>query len=338
MMPSPHPFARFIQILGRGKSLTRALTMAEAQEAMGMILAGNVLPEQLGAFLMLLRVKEESPEEIAGFVLAAREAMALPLALPKVDLDWSSYAGKRRQLPWFILAALLLAQNGVRVFMHGAEGHTAGRVYTSDVLARLGIPAASSLEEAAAHLAQRNFAYLTLEHISPELGRLINLRPILGLRSPVHTLSRMLNPFAAPVMLQAVFHPGYMEIHQKAALLLGQPHMAVFRGEGGEIERRPNKPCEVLTVHEGATAEERWPALLPEPRQAAEDEMDLGRLPALWRGDIADEYGEAAITGTLAIALKALGRAGSQEEAQGVAQSLWAGRARASLSAADTVL
>ena len=239
MMPSPHPFARFIQILGRGKSLSRALTMAEAQEAMSMILAGDVLPEQLGAFLMLLRVKEESPEEIAGFVLAAREAMALPSALPKVDLDWSSYAGKRRQLPWFLLAVLLLARNGLRVFMHGAEGHTAGRVYTSEVLARLGIPVAGSFEEAVVHLGQRNFAYLTLDRVSPQLARLIELRPILGLRSPVHTLSRMLNPFAAPAMLQAVFHPGYMEIHQKAAALLGQPHMAVFRGEGGEIERRP---------------------------------------------------------------------------------------------------
>ncbi len=75
---------------------------------------------------MLLRVKEESPEEIAGFVLAAREAMALPSPLPKVDLDWSSYAGKRRQLPWFILAALLLARNGMSVFMHGGGGPYGG--------------------------------------------------------------------------------------------------------------------------------------------------------------------------------------------------------------------
>ncbi len=243
-----------------------------------MIVAGDVLPEQLGAFLMLLRVKEESPEEIAGFVLAAREAMALPSPLPKADLDWSSYAGKRRQLPWFILAALLLARNGMRVFMHGGEGHTPGRVYTSEALARLGIPVAGSFEQAAAHLGQRNFAYMTLDQVSPALGRLINMRPILGLRSAVHTLSRMLNPFAAPAMLQAVFHPGYMNIHQGAALLLGQPHMAVFRGEGGEIEMRPNKPCEVLTVHEGAMAEERWSALLPEPRQAPE--AGIGPRPA----------------------------------------------------------
>ncbi len=334
MMPSPHPFARFIQILGRGKSLTRSLTMAEAQEAMGMILAGEVLPEQLGAFLLLLRVKEESPEEIAGFVLAARQAMKLPAAAPKVDLDWSSYAGKRRQLPWFILAALLLARNGVPVFMHGGEGHTEGRIYTSEVLAHLGIPVAASFEEAAAHLGQRNFAYMTLDTVSPELGRLLNLRPILGLRSPVHTLGRMLNPFAAPAMLQAVFHPGYMDIHQKAARLLGQPHMAVFRGEGGEIERRPNKPCETLTVHEGALAEERWGALLPEPRQGAEEDMDLGRLLALWRGEITDEYGEAAIWGTLAIALRTMGHAASQEDAQILAENMWAQRDRASLGAA----
>jgi anthranilate phosphoribosyltransferase len=333
MMPAPHPFARFIQILGRGKSLTRSLTMAEAQEAMGMILAGNVLPEQLGAFLLLLRVKEESPEEIAGFVLAAREAMKLPAAAPKVALDWSSYAGKRRQLPWFILAALLLAQNGMPVFMHGGEGHTEGRIYTSEVLKGLGLPIAASFEEAAAHLAHRNFAYMTLEAMSPELGRLLSLRPILGLRSPVHTLGRMLNPFGAPAMLQGIFHPGYMEIHQKGAALVGQPHMAVFRGEGGEIERRPNKPCETLTVHDGALAEERWNALLPEPRQGAEENMDLGRLAALWRGDITDEYGEASIWGTLAIALKTMGHAASQEDAHIVAENMWAQRDRNRLGA-----
>jgi anthranilate phosphoribosyltransferase len=328
MSRPPHPFARFIQILGRGKSLSRSLTVAEAQEAMSTILAGDVLPEQLGAFLMLTRMKEESPEEIAGFVLAARAAMELPSPLPNADLDWSSYAGKRRQLPWYILSALVLAQNGVRVFMHGADGHTEGRVYTRDVLGRLGAPVAWTFEEAGAHLARRNFAYMPLEGISPILANMFGLRSILGLRSPVHTLSRMLNPFAAPVMLQGVFHPGYMQIHQKAALLLAQPHMAVFRGEGGEIERRPNKPTEVLTVHNGALGEERWPALIPEPRHAPDEDMNLDRLMAVFRGETSDDYGEAAVAGTLAIALKALGRAKTAEEAEEQARTMWRGRDR----------
>ena len=75
MRRDPHPFAQFVDILGRGKTLTRSLTIAEAEEAMEMILGGHVLPEQLGAFLMLLRVKEESPAEIAGFVRASRAAL-----------------------------------------------------------------------------------------------------------------------------------------------------------------------------------------------------------------------------------------------------------------------
>ena len=76
--PRPeHPFAEYIRILGKGKKGSRPLTQDEAYQAMKMILAEDVLPIQLGAFLMLMRVKEETPEELAGFVLAARESCHL---------------------------------------------------------------------------------------------------------------------------------------------------------------------------------------------------------------------------------------------------------------------
>ena len=52
-------------------------------------------------------------------------------------------------------------------------------------------------------------------------------------------------------MLQGVFHPGYMRLHRDAGLILGQPRLSVFRGEGGEIERRPGKPCDVMLAIEG---------------------------------------------------------------------------------------
>ncbi len=332
-MTEPHPFARFIKILGRGKTLTRSLTIEEAEEAMGMIVAGEVLPEQIGAFLMLLRIKEESGEEIAGFVRAVRASMKRPSSLPVVDVDWSSYAGKRRQLPWFILVTQILARNGWRVFMHGTEGHTAGRLYTREALARIGFPVAGGFSEAAAHIAERNFAYLPLEHISPKLAELIELRPILGLRSPVHTLARMINPFDAPCAMQAVFHPGYMKIHRDAALLLGMKRMSVFRGEGGEIERRPNKSCDVMTIMDGTLIEDRWPAILPDPRLTQDESMDLDRMEALWRGEVTDDYAVAAVTGTLAIALKTMGIDGDCESAQKHAEYLWSQRDRSRLAA-----
>ncbi|RMF41460.1 MAG: glycosyl transferase family protein [Alphaproteobacteria bacterium] len=330
-----HPFAKFVAILGRGKTKSRALTLEEAREAMAMILRGEALPEQIGAFLMLLRLKEETPEEIAGFTLGTRATIALPAAIPDVDLDWSSYAGKRIQLPWFLLSVLTLAGAGIRVFMHGTEGHTPGRVYTSDVLRRLGLAPAQSLAEAADHIRARNFAYVPLEVLSPVLRHLIELRPILGLRSPVHSFSRMLNPFGAPAMMQGIFHRGFMDIHAGAGRLLGQPHMAVFRGEGGEIERRPNKPTVVWTTHGAAEPEiETWPAILADPHQPADSAMDPADLVAVWRGERTSAYGEAAVTGTLAVALKLLGRADTIPAAQALAERMWADRDRDGLPAA----
>ena len=326
---APHPFSAFVRILGRGKSLTRALTEAEAEQAMGMILDGDVLPEQLGAFLMLLRIKEESPEEMAGFVRAARSRLAAPDVA--VDLDWSSYAGKKRQLPWFLLAALTLAGAGYRVFMHGGEGHTPGRVYASEALAALGLAPGRDLADAAEALKRTNFAYLTLERMSPRLDDLLGLKPILGLRSPVNSFTRMLNPFRAATLLQGVFHPGYLALHRDAGRLLGQPNLAVFRGEGGEIERRPNKPCDTLELIAGEPAETRWPVRLDDPRLEPDETMELARLAAVWRGEIADVYADAAIAGTIAIALKALGAEPTVEAAERRADALWQARDRTRL-------
>jgi anthranilate phosphoribosyltransferase len=322
---TPHPFARFIAILGRGRNLSRALTVEEAEEAMAMILRGDVLPEQLGAFLMLLRMKEEGPAELAGFVRAVRKTLPAPEP-GLVDVDWTSYAGKKRQLPWFLLAALCLAQSGRKVFMHGFDGHTAGRLYTGEVLAALGLPTAPDFAAATRQLKQNGFAYMDLAAISPPLARMMGFKPILGLRSPVHTLARMINPFAAPCLLQGIFHPNYMATHRDAALLLGEPNMVVFRGEGGEIERRPGKPCETLGVADGVAVEERWPPLMEEPRQLPDESMEVTRLLAVWRGEAEEPYAEAAITGTLAIALRAMGLAPDIKMAQSRAETLWRGR------------
>jgi anthranilate phosphoribosyltransferase len=325
MIPAPHPFARFVRLLGRGKTLTRALTIGEAEEAMAMILAGETRPEQLGAFLMLLRIKEETGEEIAGFIRAARQPLP-PTDGATVDLDWPAYAGKKRQLPWFLLAALLMAQAGWRVAMHGLDGVTEGRLYAGETLARLGVPLAADFAEAVEHLDRRNFAYLSLERISPELAGMMALKPILGLRSPVNSLVRGLNPFRASTSLQAVFHPSYVAVRRDAALSLGEERTMVFRGDGGENERRPNKALETVLVADGAVEEQRW-APIGDPRQPPDETMEIDRLMDVWRG-AADEYGEATVVGTVAIALYAMGVAPDPADAETRARRLWGERDR----------
>lgn len=327
-----HPFAQYIQFLGKGRRGARDLSQEEAEQSMSMILAGQVEPVQLGAFLMLMRVKEETATEVAGFALASRKSLNVPQDFPSVDLDWASYAGKRRQLPWFILSALLLASHGVRVLMHGMEMKVADRVYTPAALGALGIAPTASFAQAAEQLQQRNFAFLALTAMNPLLQELIDLRDTMGLRSPVHTVVRMLNPGRAPTSLMGIFHPGYDETHQGAAQQMGDISLAVFKGEGGEAERNPDSDCTVRLLLNGAPSEEKWPALFP-TRHMKDEAMDVSRLGKLWRGEIDDEYGQAAAVSTAAIALRAMGRAGNPQEAMRLAEEMWRSRPRDYLGA-----
>ena len=76
--PAEHPFAEFVRILGKGKRGARGLSREEARAAMTLLLEGKVEDTQLGAFLMLLRHKEESAEELAGFTEALRAHLQAP--------------------------------------------------------------------------------------------------------------------------------------------------------------------------------------------------------------------------------------------------------------------
>ena len=320
-----HPFAQYVRILGKGKTGSRSLSEQEAFTAMHMILNGQVEDIQLGAFLMLLRVKEESHEELTGFVAAAKAHINAPVTRISVDLDWSSYAGKKRQLPWYLLSCFVLADHNIRVLMHGAGGHTAGRLYSEQVLQDLNIVSANNWTEVAQQLDDSNFAYMPLAALCPELQRIIDFRNYLGLRSPVHTLSRLLNPLAAPYSLQSIFHPAYADNHQQAAINLGQPHAAVFKGEGGEVERKPEASCLVKSVHNGIATEELWPKMV-EGRQLQPETLDSEHLLAVWRGDCIDDYAFNTVIGTTAIALRLLEKADSQQQALEIARQWWQAR------------
>ena len=242
-------------------------------------------------------------------------------------MDWSSYAGKRRHLPWFVLSVLLLADNGYKVFMHGLQGRKDERIYTPAVLEQLGLPISESLAAAATRLEQHNLAYLNLDQLCPRLQQLINLRNLLGLRSPVHTVARMLNPFSAPCQMQGIFHPGYLQIHQGAAQLLEQPHMAVIKGDGGEIEASPDSPCKIMSVQDGQTRDEEWPALLGS-RAVKPSSLELDNIKQLWRGAIEDNYGEAAVINTLAITLYTMRKQDTREDAIAMAKEMWNKRSK----------
>lgn len=318
-----HPFAQYVRIIGKGKNGARSLTYDEAYHAFSMILKGEVLDVQLGAFLMLLRVKEESVDELTGFVQATKDQLRFKKL--DIDLDWSSYAGKRKHYPWFLLAALTLTKQGYKIVMHGASGHTINRVYTEQVLEYLDYPVCKNENEVETQLNQCHFAYVSLDVISPILSDLISLRNVMGLRSPIHTLARLINPFDAKATMQAIFHPAYRTSHQQTALQLGYKNSAVIKGEGGEFERNPDAKTLICGIKNGELYQHELPKLT-ENRSPIEEELDLAVFKSVWEGTQQHQYGEIAVTETIGIALYTMRVCSTYEEAMIQAKQFWAER------------
>ncbi|MCO6381138.1 glycosyl transferase family protein [Oceanicola sp. 502str15] len=312
--------APYVRILGRGPGRSRSLTREEAREAMALILSGEAAPEAIGALLMLMRFRGETAGEVAGFVEAARDMLPpWPGATPM--LDWPSYAaGRTRGLPWFLLSARLVARAGAPVLLHGWNSHQRAAASVRSALPAAGIAEAASMEQAADLIAREGIAYLPLEAFAPRLLELLRLRDVLGLRSAVNTVLRVLNPSRAPAAVQGVFHPPYRELQADACDLLGQPAMTVLKGGGGEFERHPSKDIALYGTRNGTRWEASAAALEDDHRRLADAAPDPDDLARLWTGELDDPFASAIVLGTAELALETCGLPAA------MAQDLWTNR------------
>ena len=320
---SQHPFIQYLRIIGKGRHGSRPLTREEAKDALGMVLDGEALPQQVSAFFVLIRVREETPEEAAGFVDAVRARLPTINAGATASIDWGSYAGKRRHPPWFLLAIKVLAQQGERVLLHGITGPSSNRLYTPQAIEALEIPSAQNLEAAQDTLRSNGVCYISLDDYCPALRELLHLQEILGLRTPLHSVSRMLNPLAAPLSVHGVFHRKFDEIHQQTATILKDKNVLAFRGEGGEAEIRPEIDTALCLSHNG-TPETLTQASCSD-RAVAPSNNDLERLTAVWKKQRQDNYGEQSTIATLA-AVKTAQDPTQATVAYEWAQDCWASR------------
>lgn len=315
-------FAPFVATLGRGPGRSRALTRDEARTAFGMVLRGEADPHQVGAFLMLLRFRGEDAEEITGMTEAVRALAELGRIGIGVDLDWPSYgAGRTRGAPWFVLSALALARSGIRVLMHGSNDFSSG-IPVEAGLAALGLPS----DTGTASLKETRFAYLPLRTMVPAMDRLLDMRRLFGLRSPVNTVVRLLNPADAPAGIDGVFHPAYIDVHLGVAERMHRGSLLVLKGGGGEAERVPLKPATATLWVLGDGRRElslsAVPGLLPHP--PATDTP--ASFAAVWTGEVMPETPLATIQATIALALLAMGRAQDPVRAMDDAVAIWAQR------------
>ncbi len=125
--------AVYLKEIGRGKDGARPLSRAQAADLFGQVLDRRVTDLEIGAFCLAMRIKGETPEEMAGFLdaIAPRTRLLAPSSRPLVVLP--SYNGARKLPLLTPLLALLLARAGLPVLIHGAPTESS-RVFVSDVL------------------------------------------------------------------------------------------------------------------------------------------------------------------------------------------------------------
>jgi anthranilate phosphoribosyltransferase len=322
-------FSEYIKLTGRGEKGRRSLTMDESKQALTEYLNGEATLLQLAVLLMLQRVRCETPEEAAGYITALRSKVSTDWNALTPDLDWPCFAGKKRQPPWLLLAAKVLASNNVRVFLHGHMTVDLVKYQVESACPLLNIKIAHTPEEAASALKKDALVYVPLSAYCPELIELLALREQVGLRTPLNTVARSINPCHAPYSIHGVFHKSYEKIHAEAALLNNEHSIIAFKGEGGESEVNPRVStlaCGVTQVDGKAHyIEQDWPTYL-EDFSGAHTEVSAEYLLKVWNKEIEDVYGDAAVITTIAMVLKQMQPDCSQQQALDKAKLWWDAR------------
>jgi anthranilate phosphoribosyltransferase len=209
---APFPAARFIMEIGRGKKGARSMSRQDAQQLYEAMLAGRVSDLEMGGILLAMRIKGESVDEIAGFLIAA-EAATERLTMPPgalAPIVLPSYNGSRQAPNLTPLLAMLLARGGAPVLIHGVETDP-GRVTTAEILLAMGSGPVRSHDDAARHFERGQPVFMPIDDLSPRLARLLAMRRNLGVRNSAHTLVKILQPFEGPALrLTSYTHPEYL--------------------------------------------------------------------------------------------------------------------------------
>ena len=261
----------------------RHLTEDEAAACMGEIMSDEATPAQFGAFVVALRLKGETVDEIAGMARTMREkALRVPIDGPLLDTCGTGGTGKAT-FNVSTAAAFVAAGAGARVAKHGNRAMTSA-CGSADVLEALGGKIDLAPEGVAKSIEQAGFGFMFAQAFHPAMKFAAGLRREIGVRTVFNILGPLTNPAGAEAQLLGVADAALAEKLAYVLARLGTKHALVVHGEDGLDEVSASTATQVFEVKHGrVVASELRPA-------------DFG-LPAhpsdALRGGSADENAEA---------------------------------------------
>ena len=251
-MTAPDALQRAIRALAGGESLAGD----QATAAFNIIMSGEATPVQVAGLLMALRVKGETPDEVAGAARALRGAMVvLDADDPDTLVDTCGTGGG--SVTTFNIstgAALLAAGLGVRVAKHGNRSFTS-QCGSADVLEALGVPLDVPPERMAATLRSAGIVFMFAPSMHPAMRHVGPVRRELAVPTVMNIVGPLANPARAGRQVLGVADSGRLALLAGALAALGTEHALVVHGEPGLDEISPLGRTLVLEIRGGQVHE-----------------------------------------------------------------------------------
>ncbi len=240
------PAAAMKELLARCAA-GRPLSEAEAENAFDLIMSGEATPSQIGGFLMALRTRGETVDEITGAARAMRQK-ALTIRAPAGAVDTCGTGGDEAgTVNVSTAAALVVAACGAPVAKHGNRA-SSSRSGSADVLKALGVNTDAEPETVERGLAEMDIGFLMAPRHHAAMRHVAGPRKELGTRTIFNLLGPLSNPAGADRQVVGVFHRDWVEPMAEVLGRLGVGRAWVVHGADGLDELTVTGPTHVAEV------------------------------------------------------------------------------------------
>jgi len=264
------------------------LTEAEAESVMEQIMTGQTTPAQIGGFLVALRLKGETVEEVTGFARAMRRNAISVCPCQPLLVDTCGTGGDgAHTFNISTAAAFVAAGAGLSVAKHGNRS-VSSKCGSADVLETLGVRLDLSPDKVAACIDEVGIGFLFAPRLHPAMKHAIGPRREMGVRTVFNILGPLTNPAGAQAQVLGVYDGTLTEMMAQVLGSLGSRAAFVVHGADGLDELSTTGPNQVSQLQDGYV------------KTFALDPLDLG-LPRATLADLAG--GEAEQNGAITRAI-----------------------------------
>ena len=243
---------RMRQLIGRVAG-GQPLGLDEARDAFDIMMAGDATPAQVGGFLMALRVRGETVEELTGGAMAMRARM-VQVKAPADAIDTCGTGGDASgTYNVSTAAALVVAACGVPVAKHGNRA-LSSRAGSADVLAALGVDTDAEVVHVEQAIAEAGIGFMMAPRHHGAMRHVAGARVELGTRTIFNLLGPLANPAGAKRQLMGVFAGDWVEPIAHVLAKLGSERAWVVHGSDGLDEITTTGPTQVAELKGGKVA------------------------------------------------------------------------------------